>query len=697
MANTKRALLGSALAIVACVAMLIGSTFAWFTDTAGTAVNKIQAGRLDVVLEMKIPKAATDTSDAGEEWVSAEGKVLAFKKAAGHENEPVLWEPGCRYELPELRIRNNGNLALKYRVIINGIKGDAKLNEAIDWTIGDAALGTEQHLGVGASNEFTIRGIMKTDAGNEYQGLSIEGISIKVYATQDTVESDSFGNTYDENAQYVPSIVDGDDAAEKELTKNEENINVILSKDVTFDIKPWDHKPMGGDKTKSIVIDGNGHKLIFNNTDSDWNNVTWGDAKLTIKNAVIDNSGYNADGGTWNGHDITFKGNGLLLENVTFINAVALEGTATLKNVTISDKNATGDTYMLWIRAGSAVTAENLTIDGKSATGNLNRAIAIKDQYVKDPEQTKLTINNATITSDKYAAVYVTSASATTVDLNGTIELGTAVTNEVAQKSSDSTGALTVNDNSTKVIVPGEQKDLNDAITGAKADAPVSVKLPKDATFTLDNDIANEGAKSRDVTIVGDGSQTVDVITNAISAEGGQLNYQRGSTFTFENVEIAAGEGSFDGIVCDELIYKNCTITGKLTLYGKATFIDCVFENTMANQYSIWTWGGTDVTVEGCTFNTNGKAILLYGQATAEKPTNLVVKNCTFNDRNNGAAGKAALEIGNDYNATYTLTVEKATVNGFADGKNTGSKLWANKNSMDAAHLTVTIDGTKVQ
>ena len=78
MANTKRALLTGALAIVACVAMLIGSTFAWFTDTAGTGVNKIQAGRLDVVLEMKVPTAGTDTSDAGEEWVSAEGKVLAF-------------------------------------------------------------------------------------------------------------------------------------------------------------------------------------------------------------------------------------------------------------------------------------------------------------------------------------------------------------------------------------------------------------------------------------------------------------------------------------------------------------------------------------------------------------------------------------------------------------------------------------------
>lgn len=86
----------------------------------------------------------------------------------------------------------------------------------------------------------------------------------------------------------------------------------------------------------------------------------------------------------------------------------------------------------------------------------------------------------------------------------------------------------------------------------------------------------------------------------------------------------------------------------------------------MANQYSIWTWGGTDVTFEGCTFNTNGKAILLYGQATAEKPTDLVVNNCTFNDRKSGAAGKAAIEVGNDYNATYTLTVNNTTVNGFA-------------------------------
>lgn len=243
----------------------------------------------------------------------------------------------------------------------------------------------------------------------------------------------------------------------------------------------------------------------------------------------------------------------------------------------------------------------------------------------------------------------------------------------------------------------GAYETLNDAITNASKDGNVSIKLPAESTVTLDNGIANESAKAKDLTFVGDGTQTVDVVRKAIYAENGMLNYQRGSKFTFKNMTVQAGEGSFDGIVCDELVYENCVIRGKLALYGKATFINCTFENDMANQYSVWTWGGTDVLFDGCTFNTNGKAILLYGQATAAKPTNLTVNNCTFNDRNNGSAGKAAIEIGNDYNATYTLTVNNITVNGFAAGKNTGSKVWANKNSMDAEHLTVTINGTKVQ
>lgn len=260
--------------------------------------------------------------------------------------------------------------------------------------------------------------------------------------------------------------------------------------------------------------------------------------------------------------------------------------------------------------------------------------------------------------------------------------------------------------NANNTVNVSEKEDVQQAVSDAISASnvkDVTLNLGNGTNVSLVNGVANEGTKAKNVSFVGEldengkPTSSVDVVKDAqANAEGGTLNYQRGSSFTFENLVIEAGEGNFDGIVCNELVYKNCTIKGKLTLYGKATFIGCTFENTMENQYSIWTWGGTDVTFEGCTFNTNGKAILLYGQATAEKPTNLVVKDCVFNDRNNGTAGKAAIEIGNDYNATYTLTIENIEVNGFAEGKNTGSKLWANKNSMDAAHLSVTIDKVKV-
>ena len=189
--STKRALLGSVMAMVLCLAMLVGATFAWFTYTSSTCVNKIQAGNLDVALEMQ---------NADGKWVSAEGKTLDFVKAAA--GEQVLWEPGCTYTLPELRVVNNGNLALKYKVAITGINGSAKLNEAIEWTIGDVAMGAEQHLAAGESNAFTIKGHMKESAGNEYMNESIDGIAITVVATQDTVESDSFGKDYDAGAEY---------------------------------------------------------------------------------------------------------------------------------------------------------------------------------------------------------------------------------------------------------------------------------------------------------------------------------------------------------------------------------------------------------------------------------------------------------------------------------------------------------------
>ena len=199
--KTKKALRGSLFALFLCIVLLIGTTFAWFTDTASTGVNKIQAGNLDVGLEY-----ATAWNEDGtvKTWTSAEGKILDFQKAAGaSEGEAILWEPGCKYKLPEIRVVNKGNLALKYTVKVTGIEGDEKLNEVIDWTMNGVDINTEQHLKAGEkSAAMTLQGHMQESAGNEYQGLSIEGISITVYATQLNSENDSFGPDYDKNATY---------------------------------------------------------------------------------------------------------------------------------------------------------------------------------------------------------------------------------------------------------------------------------------------------------------------------------------------------------------------------------------------------------------------------------------------------------------------------------------------------------------
>ena len=89
MSNTKRALLTSSVAFIVCFAMLIGTTFAWFTDTASTAVNKIQAGNLNIGLEM--------FDDTTQKWVSAENEILTFRTADNRTADEILWEPGCRY------------------------------------------------------------------------------------------------------------------------------------------------------------------------------------------------------------------------------------------------------------------------------------------------------------------------------------------------------------------------------------------------------------------------------------------------------------------------------------------------------------------------------------------------------------------------------------------------------------------------
>ena len=221
---TKRALLTSVMALVMCVVMLVGTTFAWFTDTASTGVNKIQAGNLDIELAYK-------NSTTGGEFKKADKSTPVFDNNA-------LWEPG-HVEYVVLKIRNAGNLALKYKLGINiasetgstNVDGNAfnlsdyirfavidgdKSNLGRDALVAEAGAGTvlstgytkENHLLAGTTdNEKTVTLVvwMPTTVGNEANhktdvaAPSID-LGIKVDATQYTYEKDSFDNTYDAGA-----------------------------------------------------------------------------------------------------------------------------------------------------------------------------------------------------------------------------------------------------------------------------------------------------------------------------------------------------------------------------------------------------------------------------------------------------------------------------------------------------------------
>lgn len=214
--STKRALLTSVLALLMCVAMLIGTTFAWFTDTASTGVNKIQAGNLNIELQMK---------DNNGKWVNAEGKTLPFlvEGKIPAEGTQILWEPGCTYYVPQIRVLNKGNLAVKFEYLPEALGLTGKLAEVLTFTAktfdkegnedSDINIEPEVLKPGEASPAWSFGYHMDENAGNEYQNATATGMCVTVVATQVPYEKDSISDQYDKDATYP--VVKAADLAEK--------------------------------------------------------------------------------------------------------------------------------------------------------------------------------------------------------------------------------------------------------------------------------------------------------------------------------------------------------------------------------------------------------------------------------------------------------------------------------------------------
>lgn len=412
--SVKRSLFVSAIALTLTAALLIGSTFAWFTSTASTGVSKVEAGKLKVTL-----------LNGNKELSSTD--VLTWQKAEG-QTGTALWEPGCTYNLDPITIKNTGSLALKYKIVITGIKGDADLNKVIDWTVNDTTLDADHPLAVGESKELTISGHMQENADDNYQGKTIDGISITVVATQDTVEYDSNGNQYDKDAEY-PILVTTGDELQAIVNKATAPVNIVLANNITTNnfVIPAD---------KDVTLDLNGRTVT-----NDESHTILNKGHLTLTDSSADKSG----------QIISLKGNTAALRNGD--NAVCV-----VEGGTISRDGANGNTWhvvenfgkmtfnggtvVLKNGNGFAITNGWNYIDpGASTTHAVMEINALEldtdSSGIKNCKYGDLTVNDVTVTSTGYWAL--------SNDYLGTAVINGGTLTSTSFKAVSNGAAMTVN------------------------------------------------------------------------------------------------------------------------------------------------------------------------------------------------------------------------------------------------------------
>ena len=354
--TTKRALLSSVMAMLICVAMLIGTTFAWFTDSASTAVNKIQAGTLDVQLLMY--NGTDDYVDISDNPRA----IFGTGSIAQNNNAETLWEPG-KTQVAYLAIKNNGNLALKYKVALDVTNVSKNLYEVMEyaitpdatnenpvtaWTTGNSVVegtqvvATDVSLPVGATHNFALSVHMKEDAGNTYQNGEVD-FDLTVYAAQLSSEADSFDNTYDMWAEYdqappAPPVVNVGGA--QQLREALEALNTTGTINLTQDIDlagvNWESPTMSYTSSgETITINGNGYTIKnLTSTDNQYGGLIGKlstNGTVIIKDIKLENvklRGTNVDGECAGGALIGWMdchGDYISIENVT-VTGVDIDG-----------------------------------------------------------------------------------------------------------------------------------------------------------------------------------------------------------------------------------------------------------------------------------------------------------------------------------------------------------------------------------
>ena len=625
--STKRALLLSALSLLMCVSMLIGSTFAWFTDSVTSSGNIIKSGTLDVEMYWADGTEAPDSAT----WTDAStGAIFNYDK----------WEPGY-VEVRHIKIANEGTLALKYqiKIVANGEVSD--LADVIDVYYVDPAqqiadrtaltddnkLGTltdvlanlantaNGELPAGENDTITLALKMQESAGNEYQNKSIgSDFSVILMATQLTAESDSFDDQYDKDAKYTAEI---DQLKAKLATaQSGETVEYALTHDAYIDsmIKV----PNG----VTLVLNGNGHQAIVNtaypfyvnNANIQMNDLTiTGKATYAIftKGAIWDYNGNNAtvmasfnnvtvDLDKANNFPVTFNG----------------MGNITMKDCTVKGAGLPSGDYAdgMHVFAGAEI---NLTVDGGEIGGimlNSNYAAAatmdVKNGAVI--EKVDLEVSSASDGSNVVAPVTV-SADSTVKDMfhavysaNQLVKVLEAGGNALLVNNITTSNKLTVKDGA---YLDGNGKTIDFA--GNFNGYEKALNLEGGATVKNLN-VANAGRA------YGSDGNDGDIYLDNISGTNAHYFFN-GDTTTNSNVYVT--NSTLDGWIsygnANLFSFDNCVLKGETSrfhgicyyvVYGDTEFENCTFDNfyMAMNQGAVNSGAtGSVVTITNCVYVTS--------------------------------------------------------------------------------------------
>ncbi|MDO4810610.1 MAG: TasA family protein [Eubacteriales bacterium] len=426
MKSTKKSLLLSVLSLVLCFVMLIGTTFAWFTDSVTSGVNKIVAGNLDIELEY---------TTNGTNWTPVTSTTKLFDDAA-------LWEPG-HTEVAYLRLSNKGTLALKYNLAIKvanevsgtNVAGETfKLSDYInmgvveDWNgtvYADRAAARTAVTGAGVIANYSKTGNMAADAAAETLAVvvympeevgnvanyktgttapSIE-LGVSLVATQDTVESDSFDNQYDKNA-LIPTTVNDYTSISTLLgsVTASEPVAIKLSDDISVPndaAKSAIKIPANAD----VTLDLNGHTISGGRSDKTPNygmiDVGMG-ATLTVMNGTVTygddgDSGFSAYRDT-----ITVQRGTLIVKNATIINtcsagissAIDIMSNTGSEDAKLIIENSTIESSRYGIRLFGNSETGSAILDMKNTTITATSSAL----FLHQPSATKKGLIDATVT-----------------------------------------------------------------------------------------------------------------------------------------------------------------------------------------------------------------------------------------------------------------------------------------------------------